>query len=230
MNIKTRIKVNVDIVMTGMMLLLMVRQITGDAAHEWMGMGIFVLFILHHGLNLHWWKRLFKGQYKPYRVAQTAIDVLLLFCMLGLMISGIILSRHVFSFLSLQGGASFARVLHLISSYWSFILISVHIGLHWGMMLSMMHKAFQKPSLLRVFILRLCAAAISGYGLYVFLKNDIADYLFLRSIYVYFDFTQNPLVSIAEYLAIMVLLIAASYYPSKLLLSKVSKKGGSNED
>ena len=36
-------KIAIDFIMTVLLLLLMARQITGDSAHEWLGMGMFVL-------------------------------------------------------------------------------------------------------------------------------------------------------------------------------------------
>ena len=41
------------------------------------------------------------------------LDLLLLLAMIGLMVSGILLSNHVFAFIDLHGGMSFARLLHM---------------------------------------------------------------------------------------------------------------------
>lgn len=46
--------------------------------------------------------------------------------------SGIVLSRHVFAFLPLKGGMALARRMHILGSYWSFLLMSLHLGLHWS--------------------------------------------------------------------------------------------------
>lgn len=46
------------------------------------------------------------------------------------MISGIILSNHVFTFLNIQGGLGFARIAHLLTSHWYYLFMSMHIGLH----------------------------------------------------------------------------------------------------
>lgn len=39
--------------MTLCLMLLMSYSLIGEQAHEWIGMGMFVLFILHHWLNCH---------------------------------------------------------------------------------------------------------------------------------------------------------------------------------
>ena len=88
-----------------------------------------------------WWRSLGKGRYTPARVFQLVIDLLVLLAMLGLMVSGVMLSNHVFAFLPISGGMSFARLLHMASAYWGFVLMSLHLGLHWNMILSMARRA-----------------------------------------------------------------------------------------
>ena len=48
---KTILKIVIDIGMTVMLLFLMAYELIGEAAHEWLGIGMFVLFIIHHILN-----------------------------------------------------------------------------------------------------------------------------------------------------------------------------------
>lgn len=180
---------------------------------------MFVLFIFHHLLNRNWYSNLFRGKYTPLRILQTAADVLLLAAMIGLMVSGIILSRVVFDFLPISGGMGFARTLHMIASYWGFLLMSLHLGLHWGMIMGMIRKAFciQNPSRIRTWILRILAAGLCVYGVFAFVKHDIASYLFLRTHFVFFDMEQPLLSFFAEYLGMMGLWAVLSYYAGKLL-------------
>ena len=70
---KQAVKICVDAVMTVGMLFLMGYHLWGDTAHEWVGAGLFVLFILHHVLNWRWWSGLFKGKYTAARVLQTDV-------------------------------------------------------------------------------------------------------------------------------------------------------------
>ena len=97
---KAKVKIAVDVLMTLGMLFLMGYQFWGDVAHEWAGAGMFVLFILHHALNGGWYKSLFRGKYSPARIFQLVIDLLVFLDMLGLMVSGVILSNHVCAFLA----------------------------------------------------------------------------------------------------------------------------------
>ena len=115
---KMILKLTVDIGMTAALLLLMAYELVGQAAHEWIGIGMFVLFVIHHILNGSWIRNLLRGRYNPVRIMQTGLVLLILCAMAGLMVSGIILSRHALSFLPIKGGRSFARNLHMLSAYW----------------------------------------------------------------------------------------------------------------
>lgn len=61
-------KICVDIGMTIALLLLMPYELVGQAAHEWLGMGMFVLFIAHHILNGKWSRNLLNGKYTQLRI------------------------------------------------------------------------------------------------------------------------------------------------------------------
>lgn len=170
--------------MTAVLLLLMVYSLIGEAAHEWLGLAMFALFVLHHIMNFAWLKTLFKGRYTPYRVYNTAINVLLIMIMLLLPVSGIMMSKHIFNF-SYISGMSIMRTVHLLTSYWGFILMSVHVGNH-----IVAHITKKKA----VFVgLCIIAIVVSIYGAYAFVKRDISSYLFLKNQFVFFDFAQPKL-------------------------------------
>ena len=71
------IRRTVDAAMTVLLLLLMAYQVTGEVLHEWIGMGMTLLVIIHQVLNLKWYGVLFKGKYNPYRTVTIILNVLL---------------------------------------------------------------------------------------------------------------------------------------------------------
>lgn len=218
-------KIVIDMIMTVLLLFLMARQLTGDFAHEWLGAAMFVLWIAHHILNRSWYSHLFKGKYTPVRILQTVTNFAVLLSMLGLMVSGIILSREVFAFLPISGGIALARSLHVLSAFWGFVLMALHLGLHWNMILGMVRKATGPVSskAMRV-ILRIVAVLIAGYGLYAFLKNQFLSYMFLTSTFVFFDFERPVLLFFVEYIAIMGMFIFLAHYASKGVQRLTGKK------
>lgn len=209
---KMILKLAVDIGMTAALLLLMAYELVGQAAHEWIGIGMFVLFVIHHILNGSWIRNLLRGRYNPVRIMQTGLVLLILCAMAGLMVSGIILSRHALSFLPIKGGRSFARNLHMLSAYWGFVLMSVHLGFHWSMMMGMAKKFSPKPSAVRKWVLRILALVIAGYGVYAFIRRDIGIYMLLRSHFVFFDYEEPLVFFYLDYIAVMGLFIWIGNY------------------
>ena len=212
MNVKQIIKIITDIAMTVVLLFLMSYSLIGEAVHEWLGIGMFALFILHHLLNSKWGSRLFKGKYTPYRILQTALVALALVSMLGSMVSGVILSRNVLSFLPITGGQSWARTLHMLSGYWGFVFISLHLGFHWSMMMGMASRLWKKRSAVRSWSVRVAGLLIAGYGIYAFLKREIGSYMFLKNQFVFFDFDEPLIFFLLDYIALMGLFVFVGHY------------------
>lgn len=214
MKLKKICEISIDFIMTVLLLVLMAFMITGQKSHEWLGTVMFVLFIIHNILNFRWYKNLLNQKYTLVRTVQTVINLLVFMSMIGLMISGIMMSRYVFRFLYISKGMSFARELHMVVSYSGFILMSLHLGLHWGMMMGMMRKVLRimEPSHIRTIILRLIAALIAIYGLHSFIKHDIASYIFLKNKFAFFDYEQSGFDFYMDYLAMMGLCVFIAYY------------------
>ena len=223
---KQTVKICVDAAMTLGLLFLMGYHLWGDTAHEWVGAGMFLLFILHHILNWRWWAGICKGRYTAVRTLQTVIDLLTLAAMLGLMVSGVILSSKVFAFLHIREHMAFARRLHMAASSWGFLLMSAHLGLHWGMLLGMARSAGRtrlsgKPSSHWTTAL---GALVAVYGAAAMVKRNLATYLFLRSEFVFLDFSESKILFYLDYLAIMGTFIFLSYFAAKLLRKQKERK------
>lgn len=223
MNTK-KFKIEIDILLTAALLLLMPYELVGEAAHEWIGMGMFVILIIHHILNRKWTGHIGKGKYTPVRIIQTILVCLLMISILGSMVSGILLSRHIFDFINIRGISALAGRVHMTCAYWGFVLMSLHLGIHWRMILSAAGKQplrsdQEKAGYLRTWILRILGAAVALYGAYAFVKRNIAGYLFLQVHFVFFDYSEPVIFYILDYAAVMGLLVFLGYYLNKGLQS-----------
>ena len=223
---KGKIKMTIDVLMTAALLFLMGYQFWGETAHEWVGAGMFVLFLLHHILNGSWHKNLFRGKYPPIRIFPTVIDVLVLLSMIAQMYSGIVLSRHVFAFLPIESGLAFARRLHILGSYWGFLLMSLHLGLHWNMVLGAVKRKFPVTSQSVHYLSVGIGLAVALYGAWVFVKRDFAVYMFLQSEFVFMDYEEAKVLFYLDYLALMGTCIFISHYVGRLLRSLKRKESG----
>ena len=217
-----KIKIIVDAAMSVSMLLLMAYGLVGDAAHEWIGMGMFALFVAHHVLNCRWIKAVPQGRYTPLRMVQTALAGLIFLCMVGSMVSGTVLSRHVFAFLPEHGGYELAGKLHILCAFWGFVLMSLHLGMHWNMLLTMARKHL-RPSKKRTWALRIAGYSFAVYGVIAFVHRDVGLYLLLKSHFVFFDYSEPLALFLLDYLALMGLFVAIGYFMN-ILLRKANTK------
>lgn len=222
MNFKMIVKIGVDIAMTVALLLLMAYQLVGDEVHEWIGMIMFLLFVTHHVLNMAWSKNLFKGKYNARRILQTMLVFLILLCMIGSMVSGIVLSRYVFASLNIHSGMTLARSVHMLCAYWGFVFMSLHLGFHWNMMIGMARRMFSKRQRahagIGIIIMRVFAVLIALYGGFAFIKRDIWNYITLKNYFAFFDFSEPVISFLLDYLAVMGLFVFIGHYLSKGLL------------
>lgn len=219
MKLKTIIKLSVDILMTLALLLLMGYHLWGETLHEWVGAGMLLLFIAHHILNGYWYKTLFKGKYNAMRILTLCTTLLLLASMIAQMYSGIVMSRYVFDFLPAAGGMALARRLHILGAYWGFLLMSLHLGLHWNMILGMSRKAtgIKNKSKFRSIIAFIIGLVTAGYGVWVFIGRDLTTYLLLKSEFVFLDYSESKVLFYIDYLALMALCIFVAHYSAKLI-------------
>lgn len=216
------IKICVDAVMYLLFLLLMGQYLLRDAPHEWLGLVAGVLFTLHNILNYKWYKSLFKGKYKAMRIVQTAVNILLLLAVVGCMLSGIFASQDIFA---VGNGSTieFGRFLHLVTTAWAFILMSVHLGLHWAQLVGMAKKIHVNPKtqilLRRLF--RLLVIALCMYGVYLFTERRFWEELFHRIDYQKeYDESKTFFVYLAESAVLSAMFTSVTYYAKKLTMRK----------
>ena len=229
---------SVDITMTILSIILMGGNylFPVDIVHEILGVGLFVLWALHIILNRRWYGAIFKGKYNPYRVMQTVINCCILICTIFLMISGIILSNHIFTFLNIQGGLGFARIAHLLASHWYYLFMSLHIGLHVGMISNTMchshapqdchsraptressDKKIIGSSPIMTLVGKIILALVCAYGIYAFIARGVWKYLILQQQFFFFDLERGYILFAIDYISIIILFATISHFIAKLL-------------
>ena len=129
-NHNTMVKRIVDVCMTVLLLCLMAYQVTGEALHEWIGIGMTVLVIIHQILSRKWYGAIFKGKYNPYRIVTTVVNIALLLSFALTAFCGMSMSGHAVPFLYGMTKVSFDRRMHLSMSHWAFVLMGLHLGMH----------------------------------------------------------------------------------------------------
>lgn len=217
MNKKLIVKIIIDIGMTVCLLLLMPYSLLSETIHEWLGIAMFVLFVIHHILNRKWMAAIFKGRYTPFRRVQTGLVLLMLGLMLGSMVSGILLSNYIFKMVRIVAISMQAAKVHMFCAYWGLVVMSLHLGMHWNMVVTMTGRLFEHPSAVRAWVARAIACALAGYGIYACKKRWIVKYLFMKVHFVFYDYSEKVVFYILDYIAVMVLFAFVAYYGGKLL-------------
>ena len=206
----------VDAALTALLLCLMAYQVTGEALHEWLGIGMTVLVIVHQVLNAKWYGALFRGRYHALRIVQTAVNALLLLSFGMTAICGMSMSGHAVPFLYGMLPASFARQFHLSLSHWSFVLMGLHLGLHLPLLTA-------KLSPKKQIILSAVLCALGAAGLFFFVRNGICNYLFFKVPFALLDYEKAAVLVFAENLLILLFFAFFAMQAAKLI--KRAKKG-----
>lgn len=211
---KLYVKLSVDALMTVLFLLCLNYPLIRNLPHEILGTFLALCILSHNVLNWSWYQHLFAGKYTLFRSVLTTINVLLLAMMAGMIISGIMLSHEVFSFLHLDGSFQ-ARRLHPFFACWSLLLMGLHLGLNGGLIKLLFPPQAQGT------VKRLAYAAgvlCTLYGLYAFIRLGLADKLLLQSLHV--GRGTNSWVLLADYTAILFGLAFITYQAVQWLSAK----------
>ena len=187
-------------------------------------MAMLVLFISHHILNRKWLLSIGKGKYNAFRVIQTVLVIIMLLLMMGSMVSGILLSNHIFKGIEVSGTYMIARQIHMFCAYWRLVVMSLHLGLHWNIVVAMAGRLWENPSVIRKWAVRSVAVIIAGYGLYAFCRRQIGDYLLMKMHFVFYDYEEGVFPFLLDYLAVMILIAFIGYYSGQFLKKTGKRK------
>ena len=132
--------------------------------------------------------------------------------MILLPVSGIVMSKHLYTFLPTDGLSAIARTAHLLLSYWGFALLSMHLGLHTDIWLNRLKK--KKAAFIPLAVV---LTLIAAYGVYAFISNHLYEYMFLQMQFVFFDFDKPLILTFGEHLSMIVLFTWIGYWLKELL-------------
>lgn len=216
-NKKLLARLALDLAMLGLILLSFAYQLTGNTLHEVLGFVLFSLLAAHTVLNRRWYGALFKGRQSPRRLINSAITLALLVLMTLLLLSGITNSHLLPAFVRVDGGL-LSRQLHTWTAYWSLILASIHLGLHWKMVMAEARKILRPslPPLLGPLALRALAVMLAAFGIQASIERALYAKLTAAASFDYWDFEASVVGFFAQYLAIMGMYICLTHYTLKL--------------
>ena len=132
----------VDAVALAVYLVVATPALTGVAVHEWLGIGVFVVFFVHAVQHAGWIADTVRAAVRaPARVANLALDALILAAFMVVTVSGLLISGAVLPALGLYAdGYYFWDPLHAISAKALLALLLVHVVVHWKWLYNFVKK------------------------------------------------------------------------------------------
>lgn len=169
---KNIVKIALDILLAVVFVLLFnTRVLTGMSFHEIAGLSIGLAFLIHKALNWKWIKQVTRHIFGKNITAKArfgyVIDVLLLLSVAYILVSGLFISKVLFPDL-MTGNNAFFKTTHTAVSYFSLLLIGIHVGLHWQWVMNMVRRLLHMEKQGRVFnyIAKGLAALVFAAGIY----------------------------------------------------------------
>jgi hypothetical protein len=227
MNKKLAARLTLDLAFTVLLLCALIYRATGDAAHEWIGVAVCAVCIAHNVLNWKWYKNIFKGAYNPRRGVLTAVNLLLAFAFIALIITGLLHSRTVLAFLHLPG-SMMLRQIHTTAAYWCLPLIGAHLGLNWNIIMNAFRKMakIKGENRTRKIVIRVLAFAAAAFGVWSSFDRDMFSKLFLGFSFDYWPEERPAVLFFAVNFSLMGLYACAVYYALKSFDWFYRRKGG----
>lgn len=135
MNTSTRTNLVLDLTIFTAFLAIASPKLTGNTIHEWLGVAFGAAIVTH--LLFHWkWlvevtTKFFQNFFNQSRL-NYVVDLLFFLVMTAALLSGLMISKDVMSYLGIQLDASHSwKTIHNLASDASVILLGIHFALHW---------------------------------------------------------------------------------------------------
>jgi hypothetical protein len=135
MNASTKTNLVLDLTIFTAFLAIASPKLTGNTIHEWLAVAFGAAIVTH--LLFHWrWlvnvtTKFFQNFFNQSRL-NYVVDLLFFLAMTGALLSGLMISKDVISFLGIQLNVSHSwESLHRLASDTSVILLGIHFSLHW---------------------------------------------------------------------------------------------------
>ncbi|MBE6010257.1 MAG: DUF4405 domain-containing protein [Lachnospiraceae bacterium] len=216
---KKHFRMILDIAMVVLLPMLMAYSLIGETFHEVIGSVIFVLFIIHNILNRKWYTA--RKRYNARMIFQICLNLCLFVFMILQPVSGILLSKHLYTFLSTLPVTAQLRSIHMLLAYWGYCLLCVHAGTHLVAPLKKL-RAKSKQGFTALSVILAC---VSVYGFVAWIRRGFPGYMSGRTAFAFFDPGEPRVFFFLDYIAIMILFMMAGCLIMYLLQKKSANRG-----
>jgi len=210
-----------DLVAVGLLLFAFSYWWLGNVAHELAGTAMFLLVIVHNVFNRRWYGTLAKTRRERRGLLNIVVTILLLVAMLALLVTSVLISNALSGIMSAYGGFT-VRQIHTLAAYWVLVIVSVHLGLRWPMLMGVAGKltGITQPNALRTLVLRAVAVFIAIYGVRSSFELAIGMKLSMQMTLDWWNFEESVAGFFVHCIAIAGLYIVLTHYLMNWLQSR----------
>jgi hypothetical protein len=202
MSRKLALRLAVDFTALALFLLALAYYWLDNATHEVMGTAMFVLLMAHNTFNRRWYGRVPQREERRRSVDKLLVLGLLV-AMVTLLVTSVMISQTVFVSVA-SPDAITARRIHVLAAYWALLLVAIHLGIRWRVVLNALHNMTgSSGGPLRAFALRLAGAGLAIAGIYASFQIGVGDKLTAQVSLEWWDFDESTWAFFVHHLAIV---------------------------
>jgi len=207
-----------DCIAAGLLLFAFAYFWQGNVAHELAGTGMFLLLVVHNVFHRRWLATRSKGPFKQRERFNTALTFVLLTGMLGLLATSLVISETLFASLRLNDDST-ARQIHAGIAYWILIIVAIHLGLRWPLLMAVARKllGIAEDNAARAALLRLIAIGVAIQGAFSVLTLNLRDRLLFQMSLDWWNFEESVAGFFGHCMAVAGLCMVLTHYTMKWL-------------
>lgn len=208
-----------DCIAAGLLLFAFAYFWQGNASHELAGISMFLLLVVHNVFHRRWFVALPKqGQGERRGKLNIALTFVLLAGMLALLGTSLVISETLFADLRLDDDFR-ARQIHAGIAYWLMVVVAIHLGLRWPLLMAVARKLFGivEANAARTAVLRLIAVGIAGQGACSVLVLNLRSRLLFQMSLDWWNFEESVVDFFGHCVAVAGLCMFLTYYTMQWL-------------
>ncbi len=184
-----------------------------NLSHELFGTALLALVIVHNVFNRRWYGGVAKRRMDAARIVNLVTIVGLAIGMTVMLVTSFLVSRDLFPFTALSGAFA-VREIHMFAGYWVLLIIAVHLGTRWSVVMNTVSSFLGLTSRNAARIIGLRAAVIGTalWGVKSSFEMAFGAKLMLTYSLDMWDFNESTLGFFINYASIVGLYAAATHY------------------
>lgn len=192
----------------------------GNVPHEVAGTVLFVLLFAHNAFNRRWYGRSAK-RHAPRSRIDLAATSLLLASMMALLVTSLLISNSLAGLFPFENSYT-AQQVHVCAAYWATILVSVHLGMRWPVVMGVARRicGIDRDNRLRTLAVRVAAVAIAVQGAWSSSVVGLGDKLRMNMTLEWWDFEASLAGFFLHWFSVMGLFAVLGYYLTWLWLRR----------